>query len=137
MVRPAAILPVSLTAPVIEKHHKIIPLLKLGDSVVPYVTLIRGGYLWGAIFPFSRSLHMAVAIAASASGCARTTFHEYDEAESFHGIVYYERAPFIVVYADGKGGLVSHLLIHQIRHKNLSLILMQCWPQTIRLIQRS
>lgn len=54
---------------------------------------------------------MACGILLVAIGCARIDVKTLSAADdsSDDGIRYYERAPFLLVYSDGKGGVVTHV----------------------------
>lgn len=84
-------------------------------------------YLWSSSASSRKRLHMqalvggkAIAVIALLSGCAGTKVGQianpaykvsgkFSDAEA-QGIRYYESAPFLLVYSDGKGGIVSKLL---------------------------
>lgn len=66
-----------------------------------------------------RLIFISATLVTSLAGCAGTSVHDVsDQAaangdapdQDARGIRYYERAPFILVHSDGKGGLVSELL---------------------------
>src|SRR5687767_5295823 len=70
--------------------------------------------------PFSLRVLFAGITTLALVGCAGTTVRDVSDQtpdtteneadQDARGIRYYERAPFILVHSDGKGGLVSELL---------------------------
>ena len=46
-----------------------------------------------------------IALCLLAAGCSATVTHEQATAESGSGIRYYDSAPYLLIYSDGRGGL--------------------------------
>ncbi|MGC4041934.1 MAG: hypothetical protein QM710_14415 [Flavobacterium sp.] len=61
-----------------------------------------------------------VFLAIAMSGCASVTYQKVDSNDEGSGIRYYNSSPYLLVYSNGKGGLVSQIVYLPDPNKKMS-----------------